>query len=245
MNFAVTGAFSPIFGPHPASRTRLPLFMSRIIVIGDVHGCYAELLDLLDKLEPAKDDRLIFLGDLVNRGPDSHGVVSLVRSLPNTVCLMGNHELRLLRYRDERDPKILKDYDWETVRQLDEQDWRYIQDLPNTQNLPDIQTVCVHGGFLPSIPWFRQGAEIVTRIQVIDADGKPRKRTEAPQGRYWADEWEGPPFVVYGHTPRPDVYRRPWSLGLDTGCVYGGFLTAAILPEREIVQVAAHSKYVS
>jgi diadenosine tetraphosphatase ApaH/serine/threonine PP2A family protein phosphatase len=219
--------------------------MARIIVIGDVHGCYAELLDLLDQLQVGKDDRLVFLGDLVNRGPDSHGVVSLVRSLPNTLCLMGNHELRLLRYRKERDPKILKDYDWETVRQLDEQDWRYIEDLPLTHHLPDLQTVCVHGGFLPDQPWNKQGAEIVTRIQVIDADGKAKKRTEAPQGRNWADEWEGPPFVVYGHTPRPDVYRRPWSLGLDTGCVYGGFLSAAILPEREIVQVAAHSKYVN
>jgi serine/threonine protein phosphatase 1 len=219
--------------------------MARIIVIGDVHGCYAELLDLLDQLQVGKDDRLVFLGDLVNRGPDSHGVVSLVRSLPNTLCLMGNHELRLLRYRKERDPKILKDYDWETVRQLDEQDWRYIEDLPLTHHLPDLQTVCVHGGFLPDQPWNRQGAEIVTRIQVIDADGKAKKRTEAQQGRNWADAWEGPPFVVYGHTPRPDVYRRPWSLGLDTGCVYGGFLSAAILPEREIVQVAAHSKYVN
>jgi diadenosine tetraphosphatase ApaH/serine/threonine PP2A family protein phosphatase len=217
--------------------------MARIIVIGDVHGCLAELTDLLHKLEPAKDDRLIFLGDLVNRGPDSHGVVSLVRSLPNTITLMGNHELRLLNYRKERDPKILKDYDWETVRQLDEQDWRYLQDLPLTHHLPELQTVCVHGGFLPGIPWFRQGAEIVTRIQVIDPDGKPRKRSETAEGRNWADEWEGPPFVVYGHTPRPEVYRRPWSLGLDTGCVYGGFLSACFLPTREIIQVAAHAKY--
>jgi predicted phosphodiesterase len=86
--------------------------MGRNIVIGDVHGCLAELVDLLAKLAPAKDDQLIFLGDLVNRGPDSHGVVSLVRSLPNALSLLGNHELRLLQYRKEREPKILKDYDW-------------------------------------------------------------------------------------------------------------------------------------
>jgi hypothetical protein len=218
--------------------------MGRIIIIGDVHGCIAELTELLQKLQPSTDDRLIFLGDLVNRGPDSHGVVSLVRSLPNTVCLMGNHELRLINYRKEREGKNLKDYDWETVRQLDEGDWRYISDLPLTHNLPDLQTVCVHGGFLPNLPWNKQGPEIVTRIQVIDDEGRARKRAEAPQGRNWADEWEGPPFVVYGHTPRPEVYRRPWSLGLDTGCVYGGFLSACILPQREIVQVAAHKRYV-
>ncbi len=218
--------------------------MGRNIVIGDVHGCLAELTDLLAKLKPAKEDQLIFLGDLVNRGPDSHGVVSLVRGLPNTLSLMGNHELRLLQYRKEREPKILKEYDWETVRQLDEQDWKYLQGMKLTCHLPELQTVCVHGGFIPNQPWDKQSAEIVTRIQVIDEEGKPRKRTEAPLARSWADIWEGPPFVVYGHTPRPDVYRRPWSLGLDTGCVYGGALSACILPEREIVQVAAHQKYI-
>ncbi len=218
--------------------------MGRIIIIGDVHGCLAELTELLHKLQPGPDDRLIFLGDLVNRGPDSHGVVSLVRSLPNTVCLMGNHELRLINYRKEREGKNLKDYDWETVRQLDEGDWRYISDLPLTHYFPDLQTVCVHGGFLPHLPWNKQGPEIVTRIQVIDEEGRARKRAEAPQGRNWADEWEGPPFVIYGHTPRPEVYRRPWSMGIDTGCVYGGFLSACILPEREIVQVAALKRYV-
>jgi hypothetical protein len=217
--------------------------MGRNIVIGDVHGCLAELLDLLAKLAPARDDQLIFLGDLVNRGPDSHGVVSLVRSLPNALSLLGNHEQRLLQYRKEREPRILKDYDWVTVRQLDEQDWKFLQGMKLTYYLPEFQTVCVHGGFLPDVPWDKQGADIVTKIQVIDDEGKPRKRTEAPMGRIWADIWEGPPFVVYGHTPRPNVYRRPWSLGLDTGCVYGGFLSACILPEREIVQVAAHAKY--
>ncbi len=219
--------------------------MGRNIVIGDVHGCLAELIDLLAKLAPARDDQLIFLGDLVNRGPDSHGVVSLVRSLPNALSLLGNHEQRLLQYRKEREPKILKDYDWETVRQLDEQDWKYLQGMKLTYSLPEFQTVCVHGGFLPNLPWDKQGADIVTRIQVIDNEGNPRKRTEAPMGRDWADEWEGPPFVVYGHSPRPDVHRRPWSLGLDTGCVYGGYLSACILPEREIVQVAAHAKYLA
>ncbi|HVU39238.1 MAG TPA: metallophosphoesterase [Opitutales bacterium] len=218
--------------------------MGRNIVIGDVHGCLVELTDLLAKLKPAKDDQLVFLGDLVNRGPDSHGVVSLVRSLPNALSLLGNHEARLLRYRKEREAKVLKDYDWETVRQLDEQDWKYLQGMKLTCYLPEFQTVCVHGGFLPDQPWEKQGADIVTRIQVIDEAGKPRKRTEAPLGRSWADEWKGPPFVIYGHTPRPDVYRRPWSLGLDTGCVYGGTLSACILPEREIVQVNAHRKYV-
>ena len=64
--------------------------------------------------------------------------------------------------------------------------------------------------------------------------------TSAPA---WADLWGGPPFVVYGHTPRHEVYRLKWSIGIDTGCVMGGHLTAYILPERRIVQVKARQNY--
>jgi diadenosine tetraphosphatase ApaH/serine/threonine PP2A family protein phosphatase len=102
----------------------------------------------------------------------------------------------------------------------------------------------VHGGFLPGIAWQTQPASVVTRIQVVDRDGRPRKRADCPDAPFWADLWRGPPFVVYGHTPRPEVCERPSSLGIDTSCVYGGHLTACILPERRIVQVKARERYV-
>jgi hypothetical protein len=101
----------------------------------------------------------------------------------------------------------------------------------------------VHGGFLPRQSWRRQPARIVTRVQVIDKDGLARKRSEAPNAPHWSELWSGPPFVVYGHTPRPNVSRLKWSLGIDTGCVLGGYLTACILPEKRIVQVKARERY--
>ncbi len=217
--------------------------MSRTIVIGDVHGCAEELRALLLRLGRQPGDEFIFLGDLVNKGPDSHGAIRLVRELPQASCLLGNHELRLLNYRRDGDKKPLKDYDWETLRTLEPADWAFLENLPLTRYLPALGIVLVHGGFLPNQPWQDQPADVVTRIQVIDEKGRPRKRNDAPQCPSWADLWQGPPFVIYGHTPRPEIYRTTWALGIDTGCVYGGHLTACILPEKEIVQVPALRKY--
>jgi hypothetical protein len=80
-------------------------------------------------------------------------------------------------------------------------------------------------------------------IQVIDTDGKPAKRADRPDAPAWADLWTGPPFVVYGHTPRPEIYKLKWSLGIDTGCVQGGHLTAYTLPEKRFLQVKARQRY--
>ena len=101
----------------------------------------------------------------------------------------------------------------------------------------------MHAGFLPNRPWPKQPARIVTRIQVVDLAGEPRKRSEAPEAPHWSELWVGPPFVVYGHTPRPEVARTKWTLGIDTACVLGGCLTAYILPEKRIVQVKARETY--
>ena len=111
-------------------------------------------------------------------------------------------------------------------------------------HIPTLDTVLVHGGFLPGIPWQDQGRNVVTRIQVIDAEGRPRKRAEAPAGSpHWSERWPSPPFVIYGHTPWHQVRRTPWTLGIDTGCVYGGHLSALVLPEMRIVQVKAAKAY--
>ena len=78
---------------------------------------------------------------------------------------------------------------------------------------------------------------------MIDRDGRPRKRSEAPNAPAWADLWNGPPFVVYGHTSRPQIYKHKWSVCIDTSCAMGGALTAYILPERRFVQVKAKRAY--
>jgi len=214
----------------------------RIIAIGDIHGCHLEFAELLERLALAPDDRLILVGDLVNRGPDSNKVVDLALQ-HRAISLLGNHEARLLAFRRTGDKSGLKEDDEKTLARLEPAHWAYLEKMPLTHFEPEFNTVFVHGGFLPDEPWQKQPASVVTRIQVIDAEGKPRKRADCPDGTLWADRWAGPPFVVYGHTPRPDIYKLKWSVGIDTACCMGGHLTAYVLPERRFVQVKARKRY--
>ena len=216
----------------------------RLIAIGDIHGCHEEFSELLGLIDLQPDDRLVLLGDLVNRGPNTPRVLELARA-HRAISLLGNHELRLLNYRRTHDLKFVKENDLETFDQLTAEDWSYLENMLLTYEEPELNLVCVHGGFLPDMPWNKQPAEIVTRIQVIDAAGQPCKRAEAPAAPSWADLWNGPPFVVYGHTPRPEIYKRKWSVGIDTACAMGGHLTAFILPEKRFVQVKARRPYFS
>jgi hypothetical protein len=214
----------------------------RLIAIGDIHGCHQEFAELIERLALTKQDQLVLLGDLVNRGPDSRKVIDLARS-HRAISLLGNHELRLLNFRKTKDTAFLKETDEATYQSLRPEDWAYLEAMPLTHYVDELNTVYVHGGFLPGEPWQKQPAQVVTRIQVIDADGKPRKRAECEDCPAWADLWSGPPFVVYGHTPRPEIYKLKWSVGIDTACVMGGYLTAYILPEKRFVQVKAKKRY--
>ena len=214
----------------------------RLIAVGDIHGCHKEFEELLTKLALQKRDKLILLGDLINRGPDSAKVIALAREHAS-MSLLGNHELRLLNYRKTGDPTHLKKSDYDTLKQLNHRDWAYMSAMPLTYHDREDGIVLVHGGFLPGQAWRAQPARVVTRIQVIDKNGTPCKRADAPNAPHWSELWTGPPFVVYGHTSRPEISRLKWSLGIDTACVMGGSLTACILPERKIIQVRAREKY--
>lgn len=216
--------------------------MSRTIAIGDVHGCADEFEELLNALKLGKKDRVIQLGDLVNHGPHSSRAVELARSY-KVESIIGNHELRLLRYREDGNDKRLKDYDWATLEQLSDKNWTYLETMQETIYDKKRDTVFVHGGFLPGIPWEHQDVDTITTIQVIDKEGGAAKRSDAPDAPPWADSWRGQPFVIYGHTPRSRTLNRPGSIGIDTGCVYGGHLTAYIIEDKSFVQVRARKVY--
>jgi hypothetical protein len=223
-------------------RPTVEAMAGRVIAIGDIHGCADEFAQLLERLRPSRQDRIILLGDLVNRGPESGRVIALARRHAHR-SLLGNHELRLLNYRKTGDPTHLKKSDYETLQQLTAADWAYLQQMRLTFHVPELDTVLVHAGFLPRRPWRGQPARVVTRIQVIGPDGEPHKRSEYPAAPHWSEHWVGPPFVIYGHTPRDQPLKTKWSLGIDTACVQGGTLTACILPGRELVQVPARDSY--
>lgn len=217
--------------------------IERYIAIGDVHGCHEELETLLQKIQPGSRDQVVMLGDLVNHGPDSRGVLALARSV-DAISLLGNHERRLLRHHLFGDQRGLKAVDRRTMAQLGPRDWDYLRRMRLFHHLPHLRTVFVHGGFLPGQDWRTQDASIVTRIQVVDDLGRPRKRSQSPGSPHWSELWRGPPFVVYGHTPRQQYERLDWSIGIDTACVQGGKLTALIIPTGEIIQVPALHRYI-
>jgi len=204
--------------------------MGRTILIGDVHGCLAELQRLLDQVAYASTDRLIFVGDLVARGPRSAGVVALCRRLDATV-IRGNHEEKLLRWRQG---KRSHDDGCETIgpmhlqvaRELTEEDWAFLEATPLFYELPEHGLWVVHAGVLPGVPLAQQPRRALLTMRSIGELGEPLVRAGSIP---WGCRYLGPAHVVFGHhaQPRPQLY--PFATGIDTGCVYGGSLTAMVL----------------
>jgi serine/threonine protein phosphatase 1 len=213
-----------------------------MFAIGDVHGCREELVRLLDALPLEDDDRLVFLGDYVDRGPDSAGVVTalleLAGSRRHTTFLRGNHEDMLLEYL--RPHGIYGDAFVTNGGRATAQSYgiggtltpaaladalpaEHLDFLARTtlmHRCPGV--VCVHAGVRPGVPLAQQTKEDLLWIR---------------------EEFLRPPHgldatVVFGHTPHREVVTHlPGKLGIDTGCVYGGMLTAVELPARVVYQV--------
>jgi diadenosine tetraphosphatase ApaH/serine/threonine PP2A family protein phosphatase len=206
---------------------------ARTIVIGDVHGCLDELKDLLRAVEAKPEDRLISVGDLLCKGPDSLGVMEWAMSAPNLECVLGNHELRFLNCWRRGVAPAVKPYDAETHRQFGdryEAAMRFIARWPLTASGPGFMVV--HAGFDPreGLEW--QSNAVLTSLRTLKDTGKP-----------WYESYKDSSLVVFGHWAKPEPVVRRNAVGLDTGCVYGGALTALILPERRLVSVPARRAY--
>ncbi|MBV8518963.1 MAG: metallophosphoesterase family protein [Acidobacteria bacterium] len=212
--------------------------MRRHIFIGDIHGCLDEVHDLLAKIGVTDSDRVVSLGDLTRKGPKVAGVIDLWIARGYDAVL-GNNDVKLTaRATLVASPRRIK----------------FLRRLPLHLDFPKLGVVAVHGGVLPNSRSF--DASLVPRhaalsLRHIRRDGSGKwssvpKEKQADSDPFWADVWDGDRLVVYGHTPRrePRVHKR--ALGLDTGCVYGGKLTAAVFagPERwTLVSVPARRKY--
>lgn len=203
-------------------------------MFGDVHGCRAELEALLDAVafDPAVD-ALFSVGDLVAKGPDSAGVVALCRRL-GVRAVRGNHDEHCLRWRRAvvagEPPPALGRKHREVCEALDDDDWAYLAAAPLLRRLPGVvrggDVLVVHAGLDPRRPLDDQEPDVLMNVRSIRPDGSPSRRIE---GVPWASRWPGPELVVFGHDAVRGLQRHPHALGLDTGCVYGGRLTAAIL----------------
>jgi len=215
----------PCCAPAPNLRA-----VRRTIIVGDVHGCAAELEDLLSRVGPVEGDRIVFVGDLVARGPDARRVLALFRST-GAEGVRGNHEERLLaahlaRTNGGPTPRLGGSHT-RLLEMLDAEDWALLQNLPLGLELPEHRVRVVHAGVVPGVAWELQDPWMVTHIRSVAADGAPSERW----GRPWGELYDGPPHVVFGHNAQQRVQLHRDASGIDTGCVYGGALTALVLPD--------------
>ncbi|MFI5341730.1 MAG: metallophosphoesterase family protein [Candidatus Methylomirabilales bacterium] len=198
-------------------------------VIGDIHGCLQSLERLLHKIKPRPEDRVIFIGDYIDRGPHSREVVDLLLQLPYpSIFLMGNHEKMLLDYLAGGDTSLyLLNGGLATIDSYGGDPGNIPQDhlgffhgLRPMYETPD--HLFVHAGIRPLVPLDRQELKDLVWI---------RQEFYQFVGRF-------PKPVIFGHTPMRHVLLAEDRIGIDTGCVYGGKLTCLKLPEREIIQVS-------
>ena len=211
----------------------------RTIIVGDVHGCREELDALLDRVAFASGDRLVFVGDLVARGPDSLGVLDIVRRT-GAIVVRGNHEQKLIEWRnahaawrhDAPPPRLKIGSLHRTIaRALRPVDWSILGNSPLSVELSEHGLRVVHAGLDPSVSFEAQRDATLLRIRTVRVAGRPRGARDV----LWGSRYVGPPHVVFGHNAAPGLQLHPDATGLDTGCVYGGRLTAMVLAARQKV----------
>jgi protein phosphatase len=235
-------------------------------IIGDVHGCFGELQELLKQLgyeivrredaEPAfhvqhpQGRRVIFLGDLVDRGPASVGVLRLVMDMVDSgiaLCIPGNHDAKLLRKLKGKNVRLTHGLA-ETLQQLEQEPLAFkkkvatfLDKLVSHYVLDDGMLVVAHAGMKETL----QG-RASRQVREFALYGETMGETDEfglPVRYNWAAEYRGKAMVIYGHTtvPEPDWLNR--TINIDTGCVFGGKLTALRYPEKELVSVPAAHTY--
>jgi bis(5'-nucleosyl)-tetraphosphatase (symmetrical) len=227
----------------------------RTIIIGDIHGCLDEFEILLKKLSyKQSEDRLILLGDLLDRGPDSVGVVQKAREL-ELESVMGNHEFKFLKWHksagsrgdvyDKRDH-----YDKFAPKDID-----YIYKMPAYIKLPDV--AIIHAGMKPGTPVEHQSKDDLMYLRYTDKERKfislkkiSKIGAEAAGAYFWTEFGSFGTNVIYGHHVHStkNISIKNFDdgtacYGIDTGCCFGGFLSALVWETKEVIQVKAKKEY--
>ena len=216
----------------------------RTLIVGDLHGCREELEDLLDESGWERGDQLVAVGDLVAKGPDSQGVIRLLQDIGGR-AVRGNHDQHCLRWWDAKRsgeplPKLRPSHQ-AVAEVLEESDWIWLAGRPLWLELPEHDALVVHAGLLPALPLEEQDPYDLMNMRSILDDGTASRSYE--EGTPWAALWPGPRLVVFGHDAVRGLQTRRHAIGLETGCVFGGWLTGLWLPERDLVSVPARAAY--
>jgi hypothetical protein len=226
---------------------------ARVICIGDVHGCIDEVCDLLRKVNYAPGDQVLFLGDLVAKGPSSVDVVRLAIDI-SALSVRGNHDHEVVRqgvtYRkrqgkykvlSSRKAALESHEHLQIALKLSIKEFNWLAQLPYYIRSIDLGAVFVHAGFQGDVRLMDQDPWVMMTMRSLLPDGRVSARCIYKQP--WADRWMGPLSVFFGHDAARGLQNHERAVGLDTGCVYGGRLTAIILPNKEIISVPARKTY--
>lgn len=207
---------------------------SRQIFIGDLQGCYDECMDLLAFCEyDASRDDLYLAGDMINRGPKSREIMLWLMRHPEVKAILGNHEHFYLYGEDHKGKKRKKNF-----RKLDEAFGAerdlivaYLMQQPYAIETDD--WLLVHGGLPLNQHWREATPEALTTMRYLEDD------------RPWYEALgvNGQKPIIFGHWAMRGLVEHGPAIGLDSGCVYGGSLTAYILPEKRFLSVPAKKVY--
>jgi len=227
-----------------SSFSNRPEHRSRVIVIGDVHGCIDELERLLRNVNYAPGDQVIFLGDLVAKGPASLEVVQLAREIKARSC-RGNHDHKVISWRSAAEQGVRAAEDIPPEHQkiaesMPDADYKWLVGNPWLITYPAMKMIFVHAGIESGLALSRQRPFMLMNMRSLSGNGRPTTRKGLES---WAKSWEGPETVIFGHDASRGLQRHKNAIGLDSACVHGGWLTALILPENQTISVQARRKY--
>lgn len=226
----------------------------RTIIIGDLQGMYDETISLLNKCNVTPHDRVIFTGDLVDRGPDNDKCIDLAIKYEqlqgSPASVLGNHEEKHLHYRNKeergKDPNVQVQSHIRTRMQLKAHHYAYMRTMPLYIRLHEYNAVVVHAGVFPGRTIEEQDPHHLLHIQMINPkEGtKTMWPSKAPHDwKFWTHFWDGPERIIFGHSvlDRPLITDKVY--GIDGGACFGRNLYALILPTWEVVSVSSNKDH--
>jgi bis(5'-nucleosyl)-tetraphosphatase (symmetrical) len=218
-----------------------------ILVIGDVHGCYDEMVQMIEIADIGQNGKnnaqkilKLLVGDLVNKGPKNQQVVQfMMNNAQNCLSVRGNHdELVINEYHKwhkcddlgftTNEKHIREGNEW--MLQFSKEEMNYLVSLPYTIRIPSLSAIIVHAGLCPGVELENQAIhDMMTMRNVTEKDGVFVASQRATDGYAWASKWNGPDHVYFGHDAKRKLQKHAFATGLDSGCVYGNALTAIFI----------------
>ncbi len=215
--------------------------MNKLIIYGDIHGCYDELFSLRNKINPQEDDIEVCVGDIITKG--KHSIKTLDFIIANNIkSVLGNHEDKIIRYlnhqkSNKKNPIQLDNDEQSIVDNLSQKHIEFLQNMPLFLRFGEITVV--HGGlqnYMNLDDLSKKDYQKILRMRYLDQNGNYLTLgQEDDNSVFWADIYDGNQgFIIYGHQWSQEIRKSKFALGIDTGCVYGNKLTALVFENVDI-----------